>query len=95
MLDMILMLVYFVILGWAVHKFFGKDGGILHYTFIGGCGSGIGILLEEVTGRYTTTFAGAIGLCLICSCVVEFVIRQLKRRFQSQDDGDWYVDIDE
>lgn len=95
MLDMIMALVFFTILGWIVHKIFGKDGGLLHYAFVGGCGSGIGIILEEITGLYTSNFAGAIGLCLICACVVECIIRRLKRRFQAQDVGDWYVDIDE
>lgn len=80
MINILLMLIYFAIIGYVIHRIMGKHGGtILHWTFVGGCGSGLGAALEWVTGKYNTTFAGAISLCLICTIVVELAIRRIEK----------------
>lgn len=84
MIDVILALLLFTVIGWFIHKLFGKDGGILHYAFVGSAGSGLGMLLEHITGLYTTTIAGTIGLCLICACIVEFLVRRIKHKLWEQ-----------
>ena len=80
MVDVVLALIFFWIIGWVVHKIMGKDGNFLHFIFIGGAGCGLGTLLEWITNRYTTTFAGAIGLCIVCALVVEYAIRKVKHK---------------
>lgn len=91
MVDIVLALIFFALMGWVTHRLMGRRDNILHYCFIGGAGSGLGSLLEFVTGRYTTTFFGAISLCILSCVVVECVINYLTRRYwpgPSEDPGD-------
>ena len=80
MVDIVLALIYFALIGWVAHRIMERKDNVLHYCFLGGAGSGLGALLEFITGRYTTIFFGAIGLCILCSCVIEYGIGVLKRR---------------
>lgn len=82
LLNIVLALIFFWIIGWVVHKIMGRDGSFLHFCFIGGAGSGVGSFLEWATGRYTESFLGAIGLCIVCSFLVEYAIRKVKRKLE-------------
>ena len=45
MVNVILVLILFLLLGWIVHFIMGKGGWPLHYCFIGGAGAGVGTFL--------------------------------------------------
>lgn len=80
MINFLLILIYFAIIGRIIHGIIGKHGStILHWTFVGGCGSGLGAALEWITGRYTTTFAGALCLSLACTLAAELIIRRIEK----------------
>ena len=84
MVNVILVLILFWLLGWVVHFIMGKDGGPLHYCFIGGAGAGVGAFLEWVTNRYNSTFWGAMLTCVLCGMLVEFLIRKIKRKLDAK-----------
>jgi uncharacterized membrane protein YeaQ/YmgE (transglycosylase-associated protein family) len=94
MTDLILALLFFTLIGWITHKIMGRDGGILHFCFIGGAGCGLGAFLEFLTNRYTTTFTSAIALCVVCACITEGIIRRIKRKFFGRDAESFIVDTD-
>ena len=79
--TVILALIFFWVIGWIVHCIMGRDGGPLHYCFIGGAGTGVGAVLEWITNRYNTTFWGAMLLAVLCAMLVEYLMRRLKRKF--------------
>ena len=79
--TVILALIFFWVIGWIVHCIMGRDGGPLHYCFIGGAGTGVGAFLEWFTNRYNTTFWGAMLLAVLCAMLVEYLMRRLKRKF--------------
>ena len=81
-ITVILALAYFALIGWAVHEVMGNGNhgsGLLHFTFVGGLGCGLGALLEYVTQLYTSTVIDAIVLSFICACAVELIIRKIKQ----------------
>lgn len=87
MTNIVLMILVCAVIGWAVHKIMGlgnHGGGLLHNAFIGGAGCGLGALIEWATGHYTSTLWGTIGLWIVCSCIVEYAIRCLKRRLMKR-----------
>ena len=84
MVNVILVLILFWLLGWVVHLIMGKDGGPLHYCFIGGAGTGVGAFLEWITNRYNTTFWGAMLTCILCGMLVEFLMRKIKRKLDAK-----------
>ena len=84
MVNVILVLILFWLLGWVVHFIMGKDGGPLHYCFIGGAGTGVGAFLEWITNRYNSTFWGAMLTCVLCGILVEFLMRKIKRKLDAK-----------
>lgn len=76
--TIILDLILFYIVGWVVHFIMGSDGGPLHYCFIGGAGAGLGALLEWVANRSAGTFWGIMLLWILCSAIVEWLVRKVK-----------------
>ena len=90
MFSIVLALLYFALIGWFVHRLMGHGNhgvGLLHYAFVGGAGCGVGAFVEFVTQRYTSTIAGTVGLCVICACVVEFLIRRLRHWVWLRESG--------
>ena len=81
--SVILALIFFWGIGWVVHCIMGKDGGPLHYCFIGGAGCGVGAFLEWITNRYNTTFWGVMILCLLCSMLVEYLMRRIRLKLDA------------
>ena len=81
-------LIFFWVIGWIVHCIMGRDGGPLHYCFIGGTGTGVGAFLEWITNRYNTTFWGAMLLAVLSAMLVEYLMRRLKRKFPPKGDSD-------
>ena len=85
--TVILALSFFWLAGWVVHRIMGKDGGPLHYCFVGGAGTGLGAFLEWVTNRYNSTFWGAMLTCVLCGMLVEYLMRKIKRKLDTKKFG--------
>ena len=87
-LDIVAALAFCVFIGWAVHKVFGHGNhgsGLLHYAFVGGCGVGIGALVEWITGIYAMTLTSAVVSCFIFATLTEFIIRGIKYKLYPEN----------
>lgn len=88
MTDVVCAIVFAVSIGWVVHKLMGRGNhgtGLLHYGFVGDCGIGIGMLIETVTGIYASSIPVILGLCVLYSCIVEWIIRRIKHRLRVRE----------
>lgn len=81
--NILLMIILCAVIGWFVHKLMGPGNhgtGLLHYTFIGACGYGIAVLVEQIAGYTPESPIGIIAEIVLCACVAELIIRWIKRR---------------
>ena len=88
LLNIVLSVCVFAVVGSIAHAIVGGSGGLLHNAFVGFAGVALADIVCRVFGSSSIGIIWSIVLAIACSCVVILALNRIKERCGKNEDSE-------